>query len=159
MKDEANVYSLKFVQYGMGLAVLGLLSGYFPLGHYLLSDAIPSCPSAPVHGHTILLSFVGMSLFGLLYKALPDWFGENFEPPVHLIRLHFRISVIAVIGVIVNGTLGYEFLNHFMQNGFYYLEEEGQFVRNIWFSIDGVFLSLYGSGLLIFLYILNKAEQ
>lgn len=151
-----NEYSLKFVKYGMLLAVVGLVFGYGPLFHYLMGDAIPSCPAAPIHGHIILLSFIGMSLFGLLYKALPDWAGSAFEPPLHLIKLHLKISVIAIIGVIINGSVGYQFLNHFMLNGFYYLEEEGQFVRNIWFSIDGVFLSLYGLGIVIFLHILNK---
>jgi hypothetical protein len=76
-----NELSLKFVRYGMGLGITGLICGYFPLGHYLMSDANPSCPSAPIHGHVILLSFIGMSLFGLLYKALPDWLGANVELP------------------------------------------------------------------------------
>ena len=150
-----NEYSLKFIRYGLGLSVFGLLVGYFPLAHYLMSDSTPSCPSAPIHGHLILLSFVGMSIIGLLYKALPGWLGDG-EPPLRLIKLHFWLAVIGVIGVMLNGTIGYEVLNHFFQQGFYYLEEEGQFIRNIWFSIDGVFLSLYGIGIAIQLYIFLK---
>ena len=151
-----NEYPLKFIRYGLGLSLIGLLLGYLPLGHYLMSDATPSCPSAPVHGHVILLSLFGMSIFGLLYKALPDWLSHGKELPVGLIKTHFLLSVIAVVGVAVNGTLGYEFLNHFMQHGFYYLGEEGQYVRNIWFAIDGLFLSLYGVGVGIMMYVFSK---
>ena len=151
-----NEYSLKFIRYGLGLSALGLLVGYFPLAHYLMSDSTPSCPSAPIHGHLILLSFLGMCLIGLLYKALPDWIADGKEPPVLLIKYHFWFSVVAVVGVMLNGTVGYEVLNHFFQQGFYYLEEDGQFIRNIWFSIDGVFLSLYGAGLVIQLTIFLK---
>ena len=60
--DTINNCALKFIRWGMGLTVLGLITGYFPLGHYLMKDALPSCPTAPVHGHTILLSFVGMTM-------------------------------------------------------------------------------------------------
>lgn len=97
-----------------------------------------------------------MSIFGLLYKALPNWLAEGQEPPLHLIRLHLLFSIVAVVGVLINGTVGYEFLNHFMQQGFYYLEEEGQFVRNIWFSIDGLFLSIYAAGVAIIFFIFMK---
>jgi len=151
-----NEYPLKFIRYGLGLSLLGLLVGYFPLAHYMMSDSTPSCPTAPIHGHLILLSLIGMSLFGLLYKALPDWIEDGQEPPVQLIKIHFWLSVIAVIGVLLNGALGYELLNHYFQKGFYYLEEEGQFVRNIWFSIDGLFLSIYGVGVAILLTIFVK---
>jgi hypothetical protein len=29
-----NNWALKFIRWGMGLTVLGLITGYFPLGHY-----------------------------------------------------------------------------------------------------------------------------
>jgi hypothetical protein len=64
---------LKFVSWGSGLGVAGLITGYFPLGHYLMKDSLPSCPAAPVHGHTILLSFVGMTIFALVYLVMPRW--------------------------------------------------------------------------------------
>lgn len=149
-------YSLKFIRYGLSLSLLALIVGYFPLAHYLMSDSTPSCPSAPIHGHGILLSLFGMCLFGLLYAQLPTWLNNGKEPPVSWVKWHFRLSVIAILGILANGTLGYEYLNHFIQQGFYYLEEEGQFVRNIWFGIDGLFLSLYGAGILIIFCIFKK---
>lgn len=152
--DSLNNWALKFIRWGMGLTVLGLLTGYFPLGHYLMKDSLPSCPAAPVHGHTILLSFVGMTIFGLAYRALPSWM--HGEPPLRLVAAHFWLTVIGVIGVSVNGTIGYELLGAF-QPDFYYVGPQAQAVRNLWFAIDGVFLTMYAAGCLIFLHIVvNK---
>lgn len=150
-----NDWSLRFVRWGMGLTVIGLLTGYVPLGHYLMKDSLPSCPAAPVHGHAILLSFLGMSLFGILYRILPGWMVQA-EPPLMLVRAHFWLAVVGVLGVIVNGTIGYEVLEVFFQPHFYYLGTTGQNVRNLWFGIDGIFLTVYGAGCMIFLYILAK---
>lgn len=150
-----NDWSLKFVRWGMGLTLLGLLTGYIPLAHYLHKDALPSCPAAPVHGHIILLSFVGMPIFGLLYRALPGWMGSG-EPPLGLVRLHFWLAVIGILGVTLNGTFGYLHVFSTLQPGFYYNGPEGQGVRNLWFGIDGAFLTLYAAGCVVLLYILMK---
>lgn len=149
---SVNDWSLRFLRWGMGLTIVGLITGYLPLGHYLMKDAMPSCPAAPVHGHTILLSFVGMTIFGLVYRALPDFLRGN--APLPLIRAHFWLTVIGTIGVAVNGTIGYELLSIFGQDDFYYLGPKGQGVRNLWFAIDGVFLTIYSAGCAIFVYIL-----
>ncbi|HEX6161547.1 MAG TPA: hypothetical protein VF111_15330, partial [Thermoanaerobaculia bacterium] len=147
-----DAWALRFIRWGMGLSVAGLITGYIPLGHYLMKDSLPSCPAAPVHGHTILLSFVGMSIFGLLYRAMPAWMGSE-EPPLRLIRLHFRLAVTGIIGVCVNGTIGYELLAMFADS-FYYAGPSTQGVRNLWFGIDGAFLTLYAAGCGILLFIL-----
>jgi hypothetical protein len=151
--SSMDAWSLRFVRWGMGLTVLGLVTGYFPLGHYLMKDSLPSCPTAPVHGHTILLSFVGMPIFGLLYRALPGWMTGR-EVPVRLIQTHFWLAVVGTAGVAVNGTLVYEILTHAFEPGFYYLGTQTQTVRNVWFALDGLFLTLYGVGCAILLYIL-----
>jgi hypothetical protein len=148
-------WALKFVRWGSGLGIAGLITGYFPLGHYLMKDSLPSCPAAPVHGHTILLSFVGMTIFGLVYGALPQWLGDR-QPPLALIRAHFWLVTIGTIGVCLNGTIGYEVLGMFVQPKFYYIGQSGQAVRNLWFALDGVFLTMYGVGSSIFLYVLVK---
>lgn len=153
--DSMNHLALKFVRWGMGLTMLGLITGYIPLGHYLMKDALPSCPTAPVHGHTILLSFVGMTMFGLTYRALPVWMGGS-EPPLGLVRTHFWLTVVGIIGVCANGTVGYEVLGLLGQPAFYYNGDQGQAVRNLWFIIDGAFLSLYAAGCTIFVYIVLK---
>ena len=150
-------WALRFIRWGLGLSIIGLVTGYFPLAHYLMMGAIPSCPAAPVHGHTILLSFVGMTIFGLIYRVLPDWMG-NAAPPLGLVRSHFWCSVIGMLGVSINGTIGYEVL-HFFANDFYYRGHESHAVRNLWFAIDGVFLSLFGIGCLVFTYIIMTTTR
>lgn len=150
-----NDWALRFIRWGMGLTILGLITGYVPLGHYLMKDALPSCPTAPVHGHTILLSFVGMPVFGLLYRALPAWMA-NSVPPLGLVRAHFWLAVIGIVGVCANGTIGYELLGQVFQPEFYYSGTEGQAVRNAWFAIDGAFLTVYAAGCVILLYIVMK---
>ncbi len=154
--DSMNNWALKFIRWGMGLTVLGLITGYFPLGHYLMMGAIPSCPSAPVHGHTILLSFVGMTQFGLVYRALPAWM--TGEPPLRLVRAHFWLITIGVIGVCLNGTVGYELIGLFRPE-FYYAGAAAPAARNLWFAIDGAFLTTYAAGCIVFLYIVvNKTS-
>lgn len=149
--NSMNDWALKFIRWGMGLSVLGLITGYFPLGHYLMKDALPSCPTAPVHGHTILLSFVGMTMFGLAYRALPAWM-HGIEPPLTLVRWHFWLTTVGVIGVCLNGTIGYEVLGVFRPD-FYYAGADAQNIRNLWFGIDGAFLTLYAAGCSLFLYV------
>jgi cbb3-type cytochrome oxidase subunit 1 len=156
--NSLNNWALKFVRWGMGLTILGLVTGYVPLGHYLMKDALPSCPVAPVHGHAILLSFVGMPIFGLLYQALPSWM-RGADAPLGLVRAHFWLAVIGTIGVSINGTLGYELMAHAFQPGFYYNGPDGQTVRNLWFAIDAAFLTAYGAGCVILLYVVMKKTE
>jgi hypothetical protein len=153
--SSVSDWGLKFVRWGMGLTVLGLVTGYFPLAHYLMKDSLPSCPTAPIHGHTILLSFVGMTMFGLAYAAMPLWMNGS-EPPLKLVRAHFWLAVAGVIGVSINGTIVYELFTHLWQPEFYYNGAAGQDVRNLWFGLDAVFLTLYGAGCVVFLYIVAK---
>ena len=148
---SAADWSLRFLRWGLALSIVGLVTGYFPLGHYLMKDSLPSCPAAPVHGHSILLSFVGMTVFGLVYRALPDFL--QGDPPLGLMRIHFWLAVVGTLGVAVNGTIGYELLTMFVQPHFYYLGPQAQHVRNLWFGIDGAFLTLYGAGCAIFTYV------
>jgi uncharacterized protein involved in response to NO len=152
--NSVSDWALRFIRWGAGLGVAGLVTGYFPLGHYLMKDSLPSCPAAPVHGHTILLGFAGMTLFGLVYLAMPRWIGDG-PALVTLIRLHFRLAVAGTLGVCLNGTIGYEVLG-FFQPHFYYLGAAGQSIRNVWFAIDGAFLTVYAAGGAIFLYVLMK---
>ncbi len=139
--------ALRFIRWGTGLLVLGLLSGYGPLGHYLMGGAIPSCPAAPIHGHAILLGWVGMTLFGLVYRALPAW--SNGKPPaLGMARAHFYLSVVGMLGAWANGGFGYAILSY-LYPGFYY--EPNMPVLRIWFGVTGVFLTLYAVGCVLFL--------
>ncbi len=142
-----NNLSLRFIRWSAGFLVLGLLTGYGPLGHYLMGGVKVACPWASVHGHVALLGWVGMAVFGLVYRAVPSW-ANGVSPALGLARAHFYACVVAVIGVLANGIIGYRILDVFF-NGFYYEPETA--VLNLWLSIDGMFLSLYGVGCGFFL--------
>ena len=145
--------ALRFIRWGTGLLILGLATGYGPLGHYLMSGAIPSCPAAPVHGHTILLGWVGMTLFGLVYRALPQWTGGR-PPALGVARAHFYLAVVGTVGTWANGTFGYAILG-LVAPGYYYEPNMG--ILRLWFSISGVFLTVYGLGCVLFLWVVFRS--
>ena len=145
--------ALRFIRWATGLLILGLATGYGPLGHYLMGGAIPSCPAAPIHGHTILLGWVGMTLFGLVYQVLPRW-ASGKPPALGVARAHFYLSVVGTLGAWANGAFGYAILS-WIHPGFYY-EPEMAFVR-LWFGISGIFLTVYGLGCVLFLWVVFRS--
>ncbi len=145
--------ALRFVRWGTGLLVLGLTTGYGPLGHYLMGGAIPSCPAAPVHGHTILLGWVGMTIFGLVYRVLPHWANDR-PPAVGVARVHFYLAIVGTLGAWANGTFGYGLLG-LVSPGFYYSPDMP--ALQVWFGISGLFLSVYGLGCLLFLWVVLRS--
>jgi len=152
MTEMENI-GLRFVRWGAGLLMLGLLTGYGPLGHYLRGGVAHACPWAPVHGHVTTLGWMGMTLFGLVYRAVPAW-ANGATPAVRLAQAHFTVCVIAVLGVFANGIIGYRILDAIV-DGFYYTPVTS--MLNLWLSIDGIFLSLYGVGSLLFLSALLRS--
>ena len=147
--------ALRFIRWSTGFLVLGLLTGYGPLGHYLMGGVKVACPWAPIHGHVALLGWLGMAAFGLVYKALPSW-AQGASPSLGLAKAHFYACVVAVIGILANGIVGYRLLD-FLYNGFYYKPEKE--ALNLWLSIDGVFLSLYGVGCVLFLMVILRSTR
>ena len=147
--------ALRFIRWATGLLLLGLLTGYGPLAHYLLGGVEQACPAAPIHGHVALLGWVGMTLFGLVYHALPQW--SNGRPPaLGLAKAHFYLCVSAVLGVWINGIVGYSILGA-ISPGFYYVPDTK--ILNLWLSLDGVFLSLYGLGCVLFLVAIIRSTS
>ena len=147
--------ALRFIRWSAGLLILALLTGYGPLGHYLHGGVEIACPWAPIHGHVSLLGWLGMTAFGLVYKALPSWSG-GVAPPLRLARAHFVACVVGVLGVCVNGIFGYRLIDYFY-GGFYY--EPNKRLLNLWLAIDGMFLSLYGLGCLLFLVVVLRSTR
>jgi hypothetical protein len=145
--------SLRFIRWGAGLLVLGLLSGLGPLGHYLLMGTERQCSWAPIHGHVALLGWVGMTLFGLVYRALPTW-ASGEAPDLGLVRAHFFFSALGIVGVLTNGILGYLVIGHLTPAVF--SERGGQ---NFWLATDGVFLALFGVGCVLFLLVLRRSTR
>lgn len=141
--------ALRFIRWGTGFLVLGLWTGYGPLHHYLHGGVDVACPWAPVHGHVILLGWVGCTLFGLVYRALPDW-GTLGPGAAKLAAGHFWLSVVSVIGVFANGIFGYRLLDH-LSPSFYYVPDEK--TLGLWLTIDGLFLTLFALGGILFLVV------
>jgi len=142
--------SLKFVKWGTGLLAIGLLTGYGPLAHYLHGGVAIRCPWAPIHAHAALLGWVGLTLFGLVYRALPEW-GTPGPNAVRLAKAHLWISIAAVLGIYANGICGYRLLNR-ISPAFYYKPDPH--TLNLWLSIDGGFLTLYAVGCALFMMVL-----
>jgi len=147
--------ALRFIRWSAGFLVLALLTGYGPLAHYLHGGVEVACPWAPVHGHVALLGWIGMAVFGLVYKVLPSW-ANGASPALRLAKVHFWACVVAILGVYVNGIFGYRVLDAFSE-GFYYTPD--QRVLNLWLSVDGLFLSLYGIGCLLFLAVVLRSTR
>ncbi len=147
--------ALRFIRWGSGLLVLGLLTGYGPLGHYLMGGVKVACPWAPIHGHVALLGWIGMTLFGLVYNAIPRW-SNGRSPSLRLAKSHFYCCVTAVLGVLLNGIFGYRLLDS-ISPAFYYIPNKQ--ILNVWLSIDGIFLSLYGIGCVIFLMVVLSSTD
>lgn len=129
------------------------LESYGQRRHYLHGGVEVACPWAPVHGHVTLLGWVGMTLFGLVYQALPRW-ANGKSPALGLAKAHFYLCVTAVLGVLLNGIFGYRLLDS-VSPRFYYVPDKS--VLNLWLSIDGVFLSLYGLGCALFLVVVIRS--
>ena len=147
--------ALRFIRWSAGLLVLGLLTGYGPLGHYLHGGVEVACPWAPIHGHVALLGWLGMAIFGLVYQALPRW-AKGRPPALRLAQAHFYLCASAVLGVLINGIAGYRILD-LISPDFYYIPTKQ--VLNLWLAIDGVFLSLYALGCALFLIVVLRSTS
>jgi cbb3-type cytochrome oxidase subunit 1 len=142
--------SLRFVRWGAGLLVIGLLTGYLPLGHYLMGGVKVPCPASPVHAHVAVLGWIAFTLFGLVYRALPDW-GSLRPSSVKLATVHLWLSLVAVLGVWINGTMGYRLIDA-MSPRFYYKPDQA--MLRLWLEIDGGFLTLFAVGCCLFIWVL-----
>ena len=82
----------------------------------------------------------------------PPWLERILASGRRLLPARLRGDVPVVPVVRLSGTIGYEILG-MLQPDFYYAGAAAQNVRNLWFAIDGAFLTLYAAGCLVFLYI------
>ncbi len=132
----------RFLRWGGAFLLLGLATGYVPVGHYLLYGDAEQCSFAPVHGHVILLGWLGMTAFALTYRAL--YGGGEPAPPEPLVRWHFVLCVTGVVGVLVYAVLGWFVLAHL----------EGHVPEAtsgwLWHGVDGLFLTVYAAGCVCF---------
>jgi hypothetical protein len=134
----------RFLRWGGAFLLLGLAAGYLPLGHYLLYGDEEQCSWAPVHGHVILLGWLGMTAFALTYRAL---YGAGAAAPLpeRLVRRHFALCAAGVVGVLAHGVVGWFVLAHL---GGHHVA--GATAERLWHGVDGLFLTVYGAGCVCF---------
>jgi hypothetical protein len=132
----------RFLRWSGVFLLLGLASGYLPLGHYLLYGSERQCSWAPVHGHLILLGWLGMTAFALTYRAL---FGAGTPGPSgRLVRWHLGLCVVGVLGVLAHGVVGWFVLARLEGH------VHGATSERLWHGIDGLFLTVYAAGCVCF---------
>jgi len=153
-ESSVNRISLRFVKWGTGLLALGLLTGYGPLGHYLHGGVKVRCPWAPVHAHVAVLGWLGFTVFGLVYRALPSW-GTPGPSAAKLATGHLWLSIISILGVWLNGTMGYRLIDRFSP-GFYYRPDPDKL--RLWLSIDGMFLTVFAAGCILFMLVVFSVK-
>jgi heme/copper-type cytochrome/quinol oxidase subunit 1 len=134
--------------------LVGVWTGYGPLHHYIHGGTDPSCPFAPVHGHVILLGWVGLTLFGLVYRALPPGPADGRSP--RLAAIHLWLSVISVLGVMLNGIFGYRYLDR-LSPSFYYIPDFP--TLRLWLLIDAGFLTLYALAGVLFVIVVFRVKR
>jgi hypothetical protein len=96
-----------------------------------------------------------MTIFGLVYQALPRW-ANGRTPQLRLAKLHFYLCVSSALGVFINGILGYRVLD-LISPDFHYIPNKP--MLNLWLSIDGAFLTLYGLGCMLFLVVVLRSTS
>jgi hypothetical protein len=84
-----------------------------------------------------------------VYRVLADWGSPGPTAP-RLAAAHFWLSLASVLGVWINGIFGYRLINR-ISPGFYYKPDTERL--NLWLSIDGWCLSLFGIGAVFFLVV------
>jgi hypothetical protein len=79
--DETTVLGVRFIRWGLGLFIFGLLLGYGPLGDYFRSATSVFLDDEPLRSwalatHTVQVGALGMVAIGAVYWLLP---GDKLE--------------------------------------------------------------------------------
>lgn len=132
----------RFLRWSMIFMLIGLASGFGPVGHYMLHGDTRQCSWAPVHGHLLLLGWLGMTAFALTYRALGARNGDRLRE--RHIRRHFQLCVTGVLGVLIHGVVGAVVLSALGER------LDTMTANRLWYGIDGLFLTVYAIGCLYF---------
>ena len=154
--DETTILGVKFIRWGLGLFLLGLLLGFGPLGHYfrggtsvfLDNEALWSWTLA---AHLVQVGALGMVAIGSVYWLLP---GDKLETEA-LDYTSFWLCVVALIGIFLT-CIGYSVMNtRWAPLDFMALTSK----RYVWLIGQGLSLALYVIGVLLaFLSIRHVTE-
>jgi hypothetical protein len=87
--------------------------------------------------------------------VLPDW-GTPRPNAVKLATAHFWLSVASVLGVWLNGIVGYRLIDY-LSPSFYYQPDQAKL--RLWLSIDGAFLTLFTVGAVLFVMVVFGVQR
>jgi hypothetical protein len=146
--------SWKFIRWGLGLFITGFLTGFIPIGHYMIGalagDVGPDflknitlwwgCP-AVLAELTLKTGGLGMIAIGFCYQAI------NRQGGSANISNHERVAPVlcafGLIATLVSAAAGYVICNYFWPNFYYHAIPAG---KNVWLAAQGLSIAVYVVG-------------
>ncbi len=152
--NEATILGAKFIRWGLGLFIFGLVIGYGPLLHYLhgaleeTGEAFLknvtlwfACPWT-LATYTVQVGALGMVAIGAVYWLLP-------ADKVDIERLDHAalwLCVAGLIAIFLTGYVGYFVVNAIWPSFYYTPVAAG---KNVWLIAQGFSIALYLIGVVL----------
>src|SRR5450631_772178 len=141
----------KFIHWGLSLFVVGFLTGYIPILHYIFGGQAGNieplflknmtlwwgCP-AILAELTLKSGGLGMTAIGLCYLAAARQ-GAASKVSGHE-RIAYTLCTYGLIAELVTAAVGYVVCNYFWPN-FYF--EPVQAGKNVWLAIQGLSIAVF----------------
>lgn len=147
--------SWQFIRWGLGLFITGFLTGFIPIGHYMVGaiagDVGPDflrnitlwwgCP-AVLAELTLKTGGLGMIAIGFCYQAI-----ARQDASLELSsreRVAPALCSFGLIATLVTASAGYVICNHFWPNFYYHAIPAG---KNLWLAAQGLSIAVYVVGM------------
>jgi hypothetical protein len=152
--SDVTMLGAKFIRWGLGLFIFGLIIGYGPLAHYLhgaleqTGEAFLKnvtlwfgCPWT-LSVYTVQVGALSMVAIGAVYWLLPvDHLDSEARD-----RAALLLCVAGLIGVFLTGYVGYFVVNAIWPSFYYTPVPIG---KNVWLIAQGLSLTLYLIGVVL----------
>jgi hypothetical protein len=138
--DETTILGVRFIRWGLGLFIFGLLLGYGTLGHYFRAGVFPNNVtlwSGTLAAYTVQVGSLGMVAIGAVYWLLP---GDKLETE----SLDYTALWLCVAGLIAIFLTGY--VGHFVVNAIWPSLYD---TPNVWLIAQGLSVALYLIGVVL----------
>lgn len=146
--------SWQFIRWGLGLFITGFLTGFIPIGHYMIGaiagDVGPDflrnitlwwgCP-AVLAELTLKTGGLGMIAIGFCYQAIVRQCA-SLELSSHE-RVAPTLCSFGLIATLVTASAGYVICNYFWPNFYYHAIPAG---KNLWLAAQGLSIAVYVIG-------------
>jgi ABC-type antimicrobial peptide transport system permease subunit len=162
-KQSIQVVGLgaKFIRWGLGLGVFGILLGFGVIGHYLHDAQHPTgeaflknmglwyaCPWT-LSVYAIQLGSLGMVVYGAVYLILGNSRAHQASPA----NAGFWLCVVSLIAIFCTGYIGY-FIVDKIWPGFYYVPIEAG--KQVWLLAQLICIVCYFIGAILVWYNVSK---